>query len=124
SRATLLEQHFPTAAVIRQNVAALGVAEVCQVVAADTFIWAKRGLDLGTAAWLVFCSPPYALYVDRLEEMLALISGLVERSPAGSVFVLEADEQFDFGRLGHPAEWDVRAYPPAVVGIYRRGTLA
>ncbi len=122
ARSTFVEQHFPTAAVIRQNVAALGVAEACQVVAADTFIWAKRNADLGPAAWVVFCSPPFAFYVDRLGDMLELIDGLVERSPAGSVFVVEADKRFDFGRLGHAAEWDIREYPPAVVGIYRKGS--
>jgi 16S rRNA (guanine966-N2)-methyltransferase len=156
-RATLIEQHRPTAAAIRQNLVALGVAEKAEVVAGDAFIWWRRqGAGGGARAhgpvgsgpravgggpgaeassesaasascaprpqsptppWLVFCSPPYAFYVERNEEMLALIAGLVRAAPAESIFVVEADERFDFQTLPEPSTWDVRSYPPAVVGI-------
>ena len=33
--------------------------------------------------------------------------------------VVEADEQFDFLLLPHRDEWQIRPYPPAVVGILR-----
>jgi len=70
ARATLIEQHFPTAETIRRNVAALGVEETVQVVAADVFFWHGRLRELGSGPWLVFCSPPYDFYVDRVEELL------------------------------------------------------
>src|SRR5208283_2997773 len=38
-RATFVEQHFPTAAVLRQNIAALGVVDDCEVFAANTLLW-------------------------------------------------------------------------------------
>jgi 16S rRNA (guanine966-N2)-methyltransferase len=69
--------------------------------------------------WLVFCSPPYAFYVERNEEMLELIGGLLRAAPAESIFVVEADDRFDFQTLPVPAAWKVRSYPPAVVGIRR-----
>jgi hypothetical protein len=50
--------------------------------------------------------------------MLALIGRWVEAAPAGSQMVVEADERFDFGLLKLPERWDVREYPPAVVGIF------
>jgi 16S rRNA (guanine(966)-N(2))-methyltransferase RsmD len=118
--AVFLERHFPTAAVIRQNVATLDAAQIAEVLAADTFIWARRQLPAGEIPWLVFCSPPYAFYADRRDDMLSLVTRLLEASPPGSVLVVEADESFDMQLLPQADQWDVRAYPPAVVAIYRK----
>lgn len=120
ARATLLEQHYPTADVLRQNVASLGVEAQCRIVVANTFVWALRRGDLGPEPWAVFCSPPYDFYVERADEVLALLGSLIDAAPAASLFVVEADRRFDFGRLPAAACWDVRRYPPAVVGLYRK----
>ncbi len=154
--ATLIEQHNPTANVIRQNIAELDVAAQAEVVIGNVFIWWKRrckgchahacrgheeqvtpttpvqpnmpttsvgmapDLVPRNAPWAVFCSPPYDFYVQRIDEMLDLIAGLIQAAPGGSIFVVEADARFDFGRLGDPQVWNVRSYPPAVVGIFRK----
>ena len=118
--ATLIEQHFPTAEIIRQNVAALGVNETAHIVTASAFVWQQRRPELGTLPWVVFCSPPYDFYVERAEEMLRLIGGLMESAPPQSIFVVESDGRFDFGLLPEGEAWDVRSSPPAVVGIYLR----
>jgi 16S rRNA (guanine966-N2)-methyltransferase len=120
ARATFIEQHFPTADLIRRNVEDLGVTEPCTIEPANTFIWAKRNPKLGEEHQLVFCSPPFAFYENRKPEMLELLSGLIERGPRGSLFVVEADERFDFGELPRADEWDVRTYPPAIVGVFRK----
>jgi 16S rRNA (guanine966-N2)-methyltransferase len=120
ARATLIEQHVPTAAIVRRNIAALGAESLCRLVTADVFIWWKRQTDLGQGAWLVFSSTPYDFYVDRAEAMLALLEGLVERAPAESLFVVECDARFDLGRLPEPDSWAARSYPPAVVAIYQK----
>jgi 16S rRNA (guanine966-N2)-methyltransferase len=122
-RATMIEQHNPTANIIRQNVALLGVEQRAEVVVGNTFIWWRRQrgeLDLDGKPWVVFCSPPYGFYVERTAEMLELIAGLIPAAPASSVFVVEADARFDFGTLPDPQAWDVRSYPPAVVGILHK----
>jgi 16S rRNA (guanine966-N2)-methyltransferase len=119
-RATFVEQHFPTARVVRQNAAVLGVADRCQVDSGNVFLWTPGPSLDQTLPWLVFCSPPYAFYVERQPEMLALIGGLIERAPAGSVFVVESDARFDNGLLPGALEWDVRSYSPAVVAIGRK----
>jgi 16S rRNA (guanine966-N2)-methyltransferase len=152
-QAIFLEQHFPTAAIINQNATALAVADSCEVVPGNTFIWfrrfgqslaEKKGTgafcrnapqgalhkmclspffrpeDAATRHWLVFCSPPYDFYVERQAEMLELINGMIDAAPPKSVFVVEADERFDFQSLPLPDAWDVRRYPPAVVGIMRK----
>jgi 16S rRNA (guanine966-N2)-methyltransferase len=117
--ATLVERHFPTAAVIEKNAKALGIAERCTVLTANTLLWAKRLPDLPAAPWVVFCSPPYELYVSHTAEMLALVGQLLHSAPQGSMFAVEADERFDFRQLPRADQWDVREYPPAIVGILR-----
>jgi 16S rRNA (guanine966-N2)-methyltransferase len=120
ARGTFIEQHFPTAAVIRENAALLGVADRCEVHPANTFIWAQRQTVGNDEPWLVFCSPPYAFYAQRQAEMLALVGSLLQRAPAGSILVVESDALFDRALLPDAAAWDIREYPPAVVAIYRK----
>lgn len=120
ARATLIERHYPTVALIRQNVAALGLDAICDVVPANVFLWVDHPDELGRIPWVVFSSPPYDFYVERHDEMLDLLSRLIRAAPAESLFVVESDERFSFNALPDPSAWDVRAYPPAVIGIYRK----
>lgn len=119
ARATFIEQHFPTAAVIRENIASLGLAAQADVHSANVFLWSRRLPELGGSPWVVFCSPPYAFYVDRASDMLDLIGRLREAAPPKSIFVVEADARFDVATLPEPDGWDVREYPPARVAIYK-----
>jgi 16S rRNA (guanine966-N2)-methyltransferase len=119
-RATMIEQHNPTAGIIRENVALLGADQRAEVVVGNVFIWFRRKPTLGDKPWVVFCSPPYEFYVSRTDEMMELLLGLIDAAPAQSVFMVEADERFDFTTLPEPQAWDVRTYPPAVVGIFRK----
>ena len=147
--ATFIEKHVPTARIVEQNIAALAVESLCTMRTTSAFLWSQKemrpaewgvrnegALPLPHSAirnpkseipWLVFCSPPYAFYVDRIDEMLALVDRVADEAPAGSIMVVEADERFDFNRLpGGPIgerrtdPWQVRTYPPAVVGIWRK----
>jgi 16S rRNA (guanine966-N2)-methyltransferase len=119
-RATFIEQHFPTAALIRKNAAALNIVDRCRVEAANAFIWLQNQTPDSDTPWLAFCSPPYAFYVERQAEMLSMIQTLLERVPQGSILVVESDKQFDIGLLPAAEEWDIRHYPPAMVAIFRR----
>ena len=129
--AILIERHYPSSQLIKQNAKAIGVEEKCDVVFGDAFVWAKKQVSspvpnlkpqisnpLSPASrWLVFCSPPYEFYVSRLAEMLDLLNGLWLAAPGGSQFVVEADERFDFGLLPEPTLWDVRNYRPTRIGL-------
>jgi len=148
--ALLIEKHIPTARVVEENIAALGLQDRTELLMTSAFLWGKRDLpkvEWGegkgeisgshnsplpsppsplTLPWLVFCSPPYAFFVDRQDEMLELINALLRHAPAGSIFLVEADERFDFDLLPGGARkekrgpgWDVRTYSPAVVGLWR-----
>jgi 16S rRNA (guanine966-N2)-methyltransferase len=117
-KATFIERHLPTAELIKQNAATLGVAERINVVFGDAFRWSADFKADSVPQLTVFCSPPYDFYVERRQEMLDLISRWVALGPPGSQIVVEADERFDFASLTQAERWDVREYPPAVVGIW------
>jgi 16S rRNA (guanine966-N2)-methyltransferase len=125
--ATFIEKHVPSARVIEENVGTLDVQDRVTLCVTSAFVWSQRDMLSEREApptdrpWLVFCSPPYSFFVERVDEMLALIARVVERAPAESTFVIESDERFDFPRLigDNKTAWDVRVYPPAVVGIWR-----
>jgi 16S rRNA (guanine966-N2)-methyltransferase len=127
--ATFIEKHVPSAQLVETNIRALGVEDRATLLVTSAFLWAKR--DLMTAAstetpWLVFCSPPYAFFRDRQSEMLDLIGRIRDHAPAGSILLVEADDQFDFDLIrGDVASdecraWDIRSYAPAVVGVWRK----
>ncbi len=118
--ATLVERHFPTADVIRKNIASLDLSAICQVMPANVLLWAKRLPTLPPTPWAVFCSPPFDFFVERLPEMLALIEKLLTAAPPGSQMMVESDDRFDFAQLPSALQWDVRPYYPAVVGLYRK----
>jgi 16S rRNA (guanine966-N2)-methyltransferase len=121
--AVLLERHFPTAKSIRKCATELGIASQVDVVASDTFHWANNTFDpsqYSTAdPWLIFCSPPYDLYVEGREDMLALIQRMTSSAPGGSLVVVEADNRFDSASLPSSIVWDIRSYRPAVVALGR-----
>lgn len=117
-RATFIERHLPTAKLIEQNAAALGVAGQVEVVFGDAFGWSEEFCSGKVTPITLFCSPPFEFYVERHEQMLALIGRWVEAAPTGSQVVVEADERFDFGSLPQYERWDVREYLPAAVGVY------
>jgi 16S rRNA (guanine(966)-N(2))-methyltransferase RsmD len=133
AQATLIEKHVPTARIVAENIRALGVEDRTTLLITSAFLWAKRDL-LGTScvnpstlnpqpstlipSWLIFCSPPYDFFVDRQEEMLDLIGRLQEYSPAASLLIVESDDRFNLGLIG--PDWDIRPYPPAMVGIWRK----
>jgi len=122
ARATFIERHYPTADTIKENVASLEVGEISRVTTGDTFLYVRKLPDLGPEPWVVFCSPPYDLYIDRADDVRLMIERLMAAAPAGSTFVIESDQRFEIESLptaGREVEWDVRNYPPARVGIGR-----
>ena len=77
-------------------------------------------MKASTSRWLVFCSPPYEFYVSRLTEMLELIGTLWLAAPIDSLFIVEADERFDYALLPDKEGWDVRTYLPASIGLAQK----
>ena len=122
AQAILIERHFATAKVIEQNVQNLAATPQATVVMSDTFFWARQFLKHSppmSPPWAIFCSPPYSLYEERLDEMLQLINSLLQAAPNDSVFVVESDARFDSNNLPDPAKWRIREYAPALIHVWR-----
>ena len=89
------------------------------VVTGDTFRWAEESLPVGDSPWIVFCSPPYDFYVEKCDDMMALLNKMINAAPADSCFVIESDGRFNVESLPEEIAWAVRRYPPAVVAVGR-----
>lgn len=124
---TLIERHFPTARIIRDNVATLEAEDQTTIITSDTFFWVRQFLADSEKSpeipWAVFCSPPYDLYEqpDSKSALLTAIEALFKSSPVGSVFVVESDQRFDTAQLPSSEKWRVRNYALATVSIFRDG---
>ena len=115
---TFIERHFPTARLIERNASQLDCADICQVVAADTFLWIQETVEqLPREPWAVFCSPPYDLFCDREADLVRLMKTLLDAAPPTSAFIVESDKRFEICERMPFATWDVRTYSPAVVAI-------
>jgi len=134
--ATLIERHVPSARIIEENIRTLNVEDRAKLQVTNTFLWAKRDLSSADSAppadipWLVFCSPPYSLYQEQPADMLDLVQRIQQHAPPESILIVEAEQPFDF-ELFRSADsayatneslWDIRSYPPAVVGLWRART--
>ncbi len=120
----IVEMHFPTAKTIKKNIETLGLADVVNLHTGNVFIWNKKRDALPQdVPWAVFVCPPYEFFISRWDDLSELISSLLEQAPAGSLFVVESDQRFDWENvkaLTPDSEWDIRAYPPAVVGLIKK----
>jgi 16S rRNA (guanine966-N2)-methyltransferase len=127
--ATFIEKHVPSARVVQENIRTLGAEDRATLLITSAFLWAKRDLPAASSApprdrpWLVFCSPPYAFYLERQAEMLELVNRIQQHASPSSILIVEAEEGFDLNLLtGENAanhQWDTRTYAPAVIGIWR-----
>lgn len=121
AQAIFAERHFPTADALRRTANDLGISERCEVRPGDVLNWAKRMPELPTTApWVVFVSPPWSLFADRTEDLMALVTAVMARAPAGSVVVVESDETFDPAALPEAADWEHRRAAPAVLHVHGR----
>lgn len=122
ARAVLIERHFPTVKIMKQNIEILDADWPVEAVASDTFFWARRFLAdkslWPTEPWAIFCCPPYNLYVKAADQLMELISGLTNEMPCGSLVVVESDRRFDPDLLPGD-QWVTREYSPAVISVLR-----
>lgn len=128
ARVFLVERHFPTVKIIRDNIHTLDPDMAAEVAASDTFFWSRRFLQdqrqWPSEPWLVFCCPPYALYGRSPDQMRELIGAFVQAAPLDSLIVVESDQRFDVEQLPAHENWVVRHYTPAVISILKKFPVA
>jgi len=120
-RAIFTERHFPTAAAIRRSADDLGVADRCEVRTGDVLAWSRRLPELPRdGRWIVFVSPPWALFTERPGDIADLVAVLLAAAPPQSVLAVESDEAFDPAALPDPSAWEHRPLAPAVLHFHGR----
>ena len=126
--ALVVERHFPTAKLIRENATALGVDEKITVESSDAFFWfrqfKKQKESWPTVAWAVFICPPYALFETDTDSLVELIRFAMENAPPESLVVVEFDDRFPIENLPNDSLWKIRQYPPAIIAVYRKDSVA
>jgi 16S rRNA (guanine(966)-N(2))-methyltransferase RsmD len=122
--ATMIERHFPTVKIIEENIASLGDDLNANVHASDTFFWVRQFAKLPPEQrpdepWMVFCCPPYDFFVERTEDVVAMLESMIELAPANSIFIVESDKRFDHEQLPQAESWEIREYSPAVIAVLK-----
>ena len=119
--AHFVERHHPTARIIRDNLASLGVESRGEVESADALYWLRQFLKSPPPApkGLVFCCPPYELFRSRGAEIREALELTIQKAPEGSVIVVEAPSKLDPLFFPHFEQWRFRLYEPAWLAVYR-----
>ena len=97
---------------IKKSVEKLGVADRIRVVIADAFrVHNKLVPDAAGARQVLMVCPPYRMWSDPVDRksLIEVIENFTDRSPPGSVLVIETERRFDFSLLPD-GDWDERFY--------------
>jgi 16S rRNA (guanine966-N2)-methyltransferase len=119
--ADIVEMHLPTLRVIQANASHLKLNDRVTIHHANAFRWIDQWNGPSETPWAVFCCPPYALFDDQLDAFVLMLTTLAERAPAGSMLAVESDKRVCFEHFPMEPPWDIRAYPPAVIGMWWKG---
>lgn len=114
--AVLIERRFPNARLIRETASELQIEDKIDIFSGDTFNWVRRVMVAEETPTVVICCPPYDFYVERWPQLSEMIERIHALIPRGSMMLVESDGRFDTNQLP-TADWDVRAYPPAVLSL-------
>src|SRR5262249_22881826 len=109
SSVTFVERDFRLVAELEAHLKAFGVVDRARVARADVYRWAERWLPPPEPV-VVFFSPPFKDYADRLESLLTLLDTLQQRVHPGSVLVLQSEKGVNLAGLPDHAAWDERTY--------------
>jgi len=115
--ATFVEQHYPTYLVLKKNIETLELENQCEAFFGDAFVWVRRAELLQDRAWLVFVSPPYRFYEERLDDMRQLVETLYRGAPAGSLMIVESEREMPSFLAEKSYDYDWRSHGDTVVTI-------
>lgn len=115
-RTIFCERNRSVAAVLRENLANLGIDRRSTVLVADAFQAIPPKMEAQRIAephrpWIIFFCPPYSMFEDQPEPLTELLEKARKIAPPGSWLALECNdhqvpEQFFPGDLA----WDARKY--------------
>lgn len=120
-RGVIFELSRPAVATIVDNLKLLRLESQIEVQNIDTLRWLKS-IEANTKKWpqmpwVIYCCPPYRLWKEESQRLLAGVAELYAVAPAGSWIVCETEQDFDMAKELPTIEWDIRKYNPAYVAV-------
>ncbi len=120
-RGVIFELSRPAVATIVDNIKLLKLETQIDVQNIDTLRW-LRSIEANTKnwpklPWVIYCCPPYRLWKEESQRLLAGVAELHAASPPGSWMVCETEQDFDMAKELPDIVWDIRKYNPAYVAV-------
>jgi 16S rRNA (guanine966-N2)-methyltransferase len=114
-----LERDLRQAKDIEQHLADLGCADRSRVLRTDVYRWAEHWQPPGEPV-NVFLSPPFKDIQDHTENMLLLLQTLQERIPAGSLLILQSENNSPLDEHSLFVDWEKRKYGRNVLMLWTK----
>lgn len=115
--AVFVERDRENVGLIHRNIGTLRYQDRTTVRHADAYRWARSYEPAGDEPIVVFLDPPYREYEIHAKYLNRMLSGLVEKVPAGSAIVLESGKMLDDRILPDLPAWDIRRYGGTQVAL-------
>jgi 16S rRNA (guanine(966)-N(2))-methyltransferase RsmD len=109
SSVTFLERDFRLIHDLERHIAIFGVGEQARIARTDVYRWIERW-QAPDEPVMIFLSPPFRDFEQRLDELLNVIAVLQQRVQSGSVIVLQSESKATLDELPARLEWDERRY--------------
>lgn len=113
---------------IQNNAKTLGISDKIEVLQTDVIEWSS-GLPANCERfklrpeqlWVIFCSPPYALWESDGQKLKSMLELWWNAAPTGSLFAVELEEATPLDLLPEGIDWDIRLYRPARMAVAEKG---
>jgi 16S rRNA (guanine966-N2)-methyltransferase len=118
-----LEQNIGMVQQLQRHAHALDIQDRVKIIPGDAFIWGKRLTIPDSAPWILFCSPPYAMYQSHAAAIADLLQWFWSQSPDHSMLVVETNAPFSPATLvdeNTQNRWETFAYPPALLHFLKK----
>ena len=125
-RGIIFELSRPAVATIVDNLKLLKLESQIDVQNIDTLRW-LRSIGANTKnwpkiPWVIYCCPPYRLWKEESQRLLAGVAELYAAAPPSSWLVCETEQDFDMAKELPGIDWDIRKYNPAYVAVARKSS--
>jgi len=119
SSVVFVEREPQAVAKIIRHLEEFGVSDKARVLRADAYRWADK-MVLPTEPVNVFLGPPYREIERHFDAITWLVGSLQQKTPPGSVLVLQSEKTFSADQLPDPEKWDVRHYGRTQLAIWTK----
>ena len=119
SESIFLEKDLRLAQDIEKHLQKFAIAARGRVLKIDVYRWAERWMAPANPV-NIFLSPPFADLTNKLDEFIATVTLLMQKSSPDSTVSLQGELGFPEDRLPELANWDIRKYGRNMLYIWSK----